>query len=142
MSLREVMRMSVPAIVTIDDDSAIGQALEEILGELGHEVVYCAKGAEGLARVQELQPAVVLLDVYLPGEDGLSVLREIREASPGTAVIMVSAYGEAGVVVKAMKQGASDFLTKPLDRDEVRAGGGERAGERSPPREGGRSTHA
>ncbi len=111
---------SEAVIVVIDDDRQVGGALERLLRELGHEVVYCAKGAEGLGRVRELQPAVVLLDVYLPGEDGLELLREIREESPGTAVIMISAFGEAGVVVRAMKQGASDFLTKPLDREAVR----------------------
>ncbi len=107
--------------VVIDDDPQVQQELDKILRELGHGVVYCAKGAEGLARVQETQPAVVFLDVYLPGEDGLELLTEIRGASLGTSVIMISAFGEAGVVVKAMKQGASDFLTKPLNREEVRA---------------------
>src|SRR3990172_1230342 len=114
------MSMSA-SIIVIDDDPLVRQELDKILREMGHEVVCWAKGAEGMGRVQEAQPAVVLLDVYLPGEDGLEVLKEIREKSPGTSVIMISAFGEAGVVVKAMKQGASDFLTKPLDREEVRA---------------------
>jgi two-component system response regulator AtoC len=107
--------------LVVDDDPQVGRMLKAILDELGHEVEYCAGGAEGLGRVQELQPAVVLLDVFLPGEDGLELLGQIREKSPGTAVIMISAFGEAGTVVKAMKHGASDFLTKPLNRDEVRA---------------------
>ncbi len=82
---------------------------------------YCQDGAKGLERVRELQPAVVMLDVCLQGkEDGLALLERIREVSPGTAVIMISAFGEAGLIVKAMKQGASDFLSKPLDRVEVR----------------------
>ena len=114
-------RRLFPPFVVIDDDPLVRQKLDKILREMGHEVVCCAKGAEGMGRVQEAQPAVVLLDVYLPGEDGLEVLKEIREKSPGTSVIMISAFGEAGVVVKAMKQGASDFLTKPLDLEEVRA---------------------
>ena len=112
--------MRNPAILVIDDDREVGQALSAMLGELGHEVEYCPEGAEGLERAHELQPTVVLLDVCLPGEDGLVVLERIREASPGTAVIMISAYGAAGAVVKAMKQGASDFLSKPLHQDDVR----------------------
>ena len=112
--------MRNPAILVIDDDREVGQALTAMLSELGHEVEYYAEGAEGLERAQELQPTVVLLDVCLPGEDGLVVLERIREASPGTAVIMISAYGAATAVVKAMKQGASDFLSKPLHQDDVR----------------------
>ena len=112
--------MRNPAILVIDDDREVGQALTAMLGELGHEVEYYTEGAEGLERAQELQPTVVLLDVCLPGEDGLVVLERIREASPGTAVIMISAYGAAAAVVKAMKQGASDFLSKPLHQDDVR----------------------
>src|SRR5205814_2472209 len=92
-----------------------------MIGELGHEVEYCEDAGKGLQRIQEQQPAVVMLDVCLQGgEDGLAVLERIREVSPATAVIMISAFGEAGLIVKAMKQGASDFLSKPLERDEVR----------------------
>src|SRR5262245_51232325 len=112
--------MRKPAILVIDDDAEIGQALTAMLGELGHEVEYYSEGSEGLERAQELQPTVVLLDVCLPGEDGLVVLERIREASPGTVVIMISAYGAAAAVVKAMKQGASDFLAKPRHLDDVR----------------------
>jgi two-component system response regulator AtoC len=90
-----------------------------MLRELGHEVEYCAKGSEGVERARELQPAVVLLDMCLPGEDGFHLLERIREQSPRTAVIMISAYSETGLVVKAMKQGASDFLSKPLQHAEV-----------------------
>src|SRR5512147_2970807 len=113
--------MRIPTILVIDDDRGVGQSLVAMLGELGHEVEYCLDGAEGVERAHEVQPAVVLLDVCLPGEDGLVVLERIREASPSTAVIMISAYGAAASVVKAMKQGASDFLTKPLQQDDVRS---------------------
>src|SRR5215470_4778765 len=116
--------MSTPKLrrlfIIIDADPQVGERLSAIVAELGHEVEYCEEAEKGLARAQELQPAVALLDVCLGGDDGLAVLERIREVSPGTAVIMISAFGEAGLIVKAMKQGASDFLTKPLERDEVR----------------------
>src|SRR5262249_21203801 len=105
--------------LVIDDDQGVGETLQTTLSELGHEVEYCPKGSEGLERLRELRPAVVLLDVCLAGEDGLQILERIREISPGTPVIMISAFGETGLVVKAMKQGASDFLSKPLQRGEV-----------------------
>src|SRR5262245_55591442 len=105
--------------LVIDDDPSVGETLGRVLGELGHEMEYCAKGSEGVERTRELQPAVVMLDVCLAGEDGLQLLERVREVSPRTAVIMISAYGETGLVVKAMKQGASDFLSKPLQRGEV-----------------------
>src|SRR5262249_55033342 len=120
-SRQEVSKMRIPAILVIDDDPEVGQALAGMLGELGHEVEYCGNGVDGLERAHELQPAVVLLDVCLPGEDGLVVLERIREVSPSTAVIMISAHGAAASVVKAMKQGASDFLSKPLQPDDVRS---------------------
>jgi two-component system response regulator AtoC len=113
----ELLRIST--ILVIDDDRSIEQALDRMLRELGHDVEYCSKGSEGVERARELQPAVVLLDMCLPGEDGFQLLERIREQSPRTAVIMISAYSETGLVVKAMKQGASDFLAKPLQHAEV-----------------------
>ena len=106
--------------LVIDDDPNIGDALSTMIREMGHDVEYCGDAAGGLQRTHELQPAVVLLDVCLGGEDGLALLERVREASPGTAVIMISAFGEAGSIVKAMKRGASDFLSKPLEREDVR----------------------
>ena len=88
--------------LVIDDDPGIGQALSAMIQEMGHDVEYCAEAAGGLQRTQELQPAVVLLDVCLGGDDGLALLERVREVSPGTAVIMISAFGEAGLIVKAM----------------------------------------
>ena len=113
--------MSTLTIVVIDDDADVGHGLRQLLGELGHDVEYCARGVDGLQRVRELRPAVILLDVCLPDEDGLGLLQHLREASPGTAIIMISAFGDTALVVKAMKLGASDFLSKPLQPDEVRA---------------------
>jgi two-component system response regulator (stage 0 sporulation protein F) len=96
----ELLRIST--ILVIDDDRSIEQALDRMLRELGHDVEYCSKGSEGVERARELQPAVVLLDMCLPGEDGFQLLERIREQSPRTAVIMISAYSETGLVVKAM----------------------------------------
>ncbi len=107
-------------LVVIDDDPHVGETLRGMLGALGHDVEYYAEAGAGLDRVRAARPAVVMLDVCLPGEDGLALLDRVREASPGSAVIMISAFGEAGTVVKAMKQGANDFLTKPLEQEEVR----------------------
>jgi len=105
--------------IVIDDDPCVGEILGGMLRGLGHEVEYCPSGAEGLERIRRLQPAVVLLDMCLPGEDGLTLLDQIRQASPGSAIIMISAFGDTPLVVKAMKQGASDFLSKPLQRPDV-----------------------
>ncbi len=112
--------MQIPTILVIDDDREVGQTLTGVLGELGHEVHWTPSGHDGVERLKELQPSVVLLDVNIPGEDGLEILGQVRETSPGASVIMVSAFAEPSVVVRAMKQGASDFLTKPLRHDDVR----------------------
>src|SRR4030095_8357604 len=104
--------------LVIDDDPNIGDALSTMIQEMGHDVEYCADAAGGLLRTQELQPAVVLLDVCLGGEAGLALLELVREASPGPAVIIIPAFGETGWIVKAMKQGSGDFLSKPLERED------------------------
>ena len=81
--------MRNPAILVIDDDREVGQALTAMLGELGHEVEYYPEGAEGLERAQELQPTVVLLDVCLPGRTA-SWSGAHSGGQPGQAVIMIS----------------------------------------------------
>jgi two-component system response regulator AtoC len=107
------------SILVIDDDPGAQAELAQQVHALGYLPVCAESGEAGLSSFATLHPALVLLDMRLPGMDGLSVLREIRRRAPETLVIVVSGHAEVGIVVKAMKLGAADFLLKPLSPEEV-----------------------
>ena len=101
-------------IVIIDDDPGISKAFALILSEK-YEVRTAANGTDGLKLLRKIEPDLVLLDIGLPDMDGLEVLKLIKETTPDTVVIMVTAYQEIRTVVDAVKMGAYDYLVKPVD---------------------------
>lgn len=107
-------------ILVIDDDESLRRVLEYTLQEEGYEVFTAASGEEGLELFEERQPALVITDMKMPGLNGFQVLKEVKERSAETLVIIVTAFGEVDAAVKAMKLGAYDFITKPLSRDELK----------------------
>jgi DNA-binding NtrC family response regulator len=102
-------------ILVVDDDADLSQALGDRLRALGLQVTVTGSGTDALRLVREEGPAVVLLDLVLPGMDGMAVLDGIRREDPDTAVIVLTAYGTIARAVEAMKKGAYDFVTKPFD---------------------------
>jgi DNA-binding NtrC family response regulator len=109
-----------PAILVIDDDASLRRVVEYNLQDAGYQVLSAASGEEGLALFVEEAPALVISDMKMPGMDGMQVLKAIKERSPETLVIMVTAFGTVDVAVDAMKAGAYDYITKPFNRDELR----------------------
>ena len=109
-----------PSILVIDDDASLRRVLEYNLQDAGYQVFSAASGEEGLKRFAEETPALVITDMKMPGMDGMQVLKAIKERSPETLVIMVTAFGTVDVAVDAMKAGAYDYITKPFNRDELR----------------------
>ncbi|HEX9024741.1 MAG TPA: sigma-54 dependent transcriptional regulator, partial [Geobacteraceae bacterium] len=107
-------------ILVIDDDASFRRVLEYNLQEEGHEVLTAASGEAGLALFDEQQPTLVITDMKMPGMDGLQVLRGVKERSPGTLVIIITAFGAVDTAVEAMKLGAYDFITKPFNRDQFK----------------------
>jgi len=107
-------------ILIIDDDSSLRRVLEYNLQEEGYEVSTAVSGEEGLLRFAEQEPELVITDMKMPGMDGFQVLRAVKERSPGTLVIIITAFGEVDSAVKAMKSGAYDYITKPFNRDELK----------------------
>src|SRR3954467_15649017 len=93
--------------------------LGEALRDADHRVVVASDGAEGLNHVLSKVFDVVICDVRLPKIDGLTLFRRIRQQSPSTDVILMTAYAEVSDAVAALKQGAFDYLTKPFDIDEL-----------------------
>jgi len=108
-----------PTLLVIDDEETIRRSLRHFFSRKGYRLLEAETGAAGLAQVQDQAPDLVLLDLKLPDTDGLTLLGRIREASPETAVIMVTARGSIESAVAAIKAGATDYLSKPVDLDEV-----------------------
>jgi len=109
-----------PVILIIDDDTSLRRVLEYNLQEAGYAVATASSGEEGLARFDEVSPALVITDMKMPGMDGMQVLKAVKERSPEALVIMITAFGTVDIAVEAMKAGAYDYITKPFNRDELR----------------------
>ncbi len=105
-------------VLIVEDEPAYVEALEVALGRDGFDVHTAADGRTGVARFEALQPDVVLLDLMLPGLQGLDVLRLIREHGT-TPVIVVSAKNQEADVVTALELGADDYVTKPYSAREL-----------------------
>jgi DNA-binding NtrC family response regulator len=110
------MNDSLFKILIVDDEASFRTSLKGALKK-GYQIVEAADSEEALNHVAESPPDVVLLDISMPGVDGLETLRKIRALDDYPAVIMVTAHGEIKNVVQAMNEGAADYLTKPIDLD-------------------------
>src|SRR5688500_6794369 len=106
-------------ILVVDDDPDIREVLADRLEALGYRVLTAANGVEGLEVFERQSPHLVLLDIEMPGMNGLEMLGEIRKREHDTAVIMITAYGTIERAVEAMKDGAYDFIPKPFEPDHV-----------------------
>ena len=109
-----------PLIMVVEDETILGDSICTYLEHHGYSTVVARSGEDGLRLAEEGNPDVALVDIRLPGLDGLSALRKLRDVSAGTEVIMMTAHASVASAVDAMKAGAFDYLTKPLDLDEVR----------------------
>lgn len=105
-------------LLLIDDEESIRRVLSLSLKSDGHEVTTAQNGEEGLKAFQEVSPDIVLTDLKMPGMDGLEVLKNVKELSPDTEVIVITGHGEMDSAIEALQLGASDFINKPI-RDEV-----------------------
>jgi DNA-binding NtrC family response regulator len=106
-------------ILVVEDKASMAQMLKESLELEGYEVITASDGADGIARIKERNADLVLTDLKLPKKDGIEVLKASRNESPLTPVIVMTAYGSIETAVNAMKLGAYDFITKPLDIDHL-----------------------
>jgi signal transduction histidine kinase len=109
-----------PRVVVIDDDEVIRVSCRRILSRQGYEVEVYDRGADGLARVRQEAPPLLLVDLKMPEMDGLQVLEEVRRTDPGVVVVVITGYATIATAVEAMKAGAYDFLPKPFTPDELR----------------------
>jgi DNA-binding NtrC family response regulator len=106
-------------ILLIDDEPELRETLSEVLKEAGHAITEVGDGREAAGLLQTRSFDVILSDVRLPGVDGLTLLRIIRREAPLTDFILMTAFADVGEAVAALKEGASDYLTKPFDVEEL-----------------------
>ena len=102
-------------ILVIDDEKSIRNTLKEILTYEGFEVVEAQDGMEGLKFVEKEKFDIILSDIKMPKMDGIEVLEKLQELSPETPVVMISGHGNIDTAVEAIRKGAFDYISKPLD---------------------------
>jgi DNA-binding response OmpR family regulator len=108
-------------ILLVEDDFDLSGALSRALTRRGFEVVTCGDGLEALTLVKHHRFAAILLDLSIPGIDGLRVLQRLRDADDSTPVLILTARGAVGDRVVGLNAGADDYLAKPFDLDELEA---------------------
>ncbi len=106
-------------VLVIDDDPGVRDYMEALVSRQGYDVFAAADGEQALAMLEETHPDLITLDVVLPGMDGLETLERLKSKSPDVPVVMLSGHGQARNIVEAMRLGASDFLRKPFEVEEL-----------------------
>lgn len=107
-------------VLIVDDLAFIKIVLRDILEKSGFRVVgEASDGVQAIALYQDTRPDVVLMDITMPGMDGLTALKRIREIDPAARIIMCSALGQQRLIVQAIQLGAKDFIIKPFQSQRV-----------------------
>jgi two-component system nitrogen regulation response regulator GlnG len=112
--------MPMADILVVDDDASVAGALRRFLDNEGHDSRVVNGVSEGLAAIAERRPDVVLMDIRMPGIDGMAGLDQMQARHPGLCVVMMTGYGTSQTSIDAMRAGAFDYITKPPDLDELR----------------------
>ena len=110
---------SKPCILLVDDEQIMRDVISRLLEEAGYRVITSSTGEDGLERIQQEPVGVVLLDLMLPGLDGLGILERMLDLDPDLVVVMITAYASIENAVKATRLGAFDFVTKPFRNEEL-----------------------
>ena len=111
--------MAKERILIVDDEKNIVSSLQEILNDEGYEIVTAEDGLDALELVQSEPPDLVLLDIWIPGMDGIEVLQAIKTYHPEIEVLVMSGHGTIDTAVKATKLGAYDFIEKPFSLNQL-----------------------
>jgi DNA-binding NtrC family response regulator len=106
-------------VLLVDDEEQFVDALSERLALRDYEITTSLNGEDALEKIRQYNYDVVILDVAMPGTDGIEVLREIKKLKPLTEVIMLTGHGAVETAIEGMKLGAFDFLMKPCDTEEL-----------------------
>jgi two-component system response regulator RegA len=106
-------------LLIVDDDTALRERLVRAMRDRGYDAVGVPDHASALEHARPDSPELALVDLRLPGESGLAVLRDLRALDPSTVVVVLTGYGSIATAVEAVKLGAAGYLTKPADADQI-----------------------
>jgi two-component system response regulator AtoC len=112
---------SARTILVVDDEANIRELLTDLLKDAGYTSQHATTGAEAIAAVGKKLPDLVMMDVKLPDQDGLTVLKQLKRDHPDLEVIVMTAFGGSSSAIKAMEHGAYDYVTKPFEMDDLLA---------------------
>ena len=108
-----------PALLIVDDEPIVQQSLAEWFRSDGYEVDSAGSAKEALRKVAEGRYDIALVDIKMPGMDGLELQARLAELAPSLTIIMITAFASVDSAVKALKAGAYDYVTKPVDPDDL-----------------------
>ncbi len=110
-----------PSILLVDDDVTLRERLARALRERGFDVRTAGSADEAMEQVRADSPEMAVIDLRMPGRNGLELLRDVREHDPATRVLVLTGYGSIATAVEATQRGAVGYLPKPVDADELLA---------------------
>jgi two-component system response regulator RegA len=106
-------------LLIVDDDTAFRERLVRAMRDRGYEAIGVPDHASALEAAREDTPELALVDLRLPGESGLAVVRDLKALDPSTVVVVLTGYGSIATAVESIKLGAASYLTKPADADQI-----------------------
>jgi two-component system response regulator RegA len=115
------MAESRPSLLLVDDDAIYRERLAKAIAARGYEVRTAAEAEAAVALAEAESPEFAVLDLRMPGESGLDLLRRLRAIDPTTRILMLTGYGSIATALEAVRLGAVNYLTKPADVDEILA---------------------
>ena len=107
-------------VLVVDDSAFLRMRNASLVKELGHDVVEAGDGAQAVEAYKTQKPDAVLMDITMPGMDGIEALKAILAFDSGARIAMVTAMGQQSIVMEAIRAGARDFVVKPFDQDRVK----------------------
>lgn len=109
-------------ILLCDDSSFMRMMLKKVIVDMGHEIVgEAADGRQAVQMYRKLKPNLTTMDITMPNMDGIEAVKHIHEEDPLARIVMVTAIGQRAIITEALKAGASDFIVKPFDPEQVKA---------------------
>jgi len=101
-------------VLVVDDEAIIRESLRDWLSDVGHQVLIAENGHQALEIIEKEKPSIAIVDLVMPGMDGIELLKRAKEISPSIEVIIITAYGSIPTAITAMKEGAYDYIEKPF----------------------------
>jgi len=101
-------------VLVVDDEAIMRESLRDWLSDVGHQVLTAENGSQALEIIEKENPSIAIVDLVMPGMDGIELLKRAREISPGIEVIIITAYGSVPTAISAMREGAYDYIEKPF----------------------------